>query len=159
MPPRSKKDIAKTDVGTVVKKTTASNIKIEKPEIDGQNEKKVSYHQMLLICVQKEQARERMKKYRENAKAKMEMKNSESKPRVSEQILSATYSENDEDEKAEGSNEPVGAKANPEVHRQKLDVDQLKEIVQKEEARKNVIVPAADVTELIDTRKNPVPEG
>jgi hypothetical protein len=63
-----------------------------------------------------------MKKYRENAKAKMEMKNSESKPRVSEQILSATYSENDEDEKAEGSNEPVGAKANPEVHRQKLDV-------------------------------------
>ena len=87
------------------------------------------------------------------------MKNSESKPRVSEQILSATYSENDEDEKAEGSNEPVGAKANPEVHRQKLDVDQLKEIVQKEEARKNVNVPAADGAELIDTRKNPVPEG
>ena len=87
------------------------------------------------------------------------MKNSESKPRVSEQILSATYSENDGDEKAEGSNEPVGAKANPEVHRQKLDVDQLKEIVQKEEAMKNVDAPAADGTILIDTRKNPVPEG
>ena len=87
------------------------------------------------------------------------MKNSESKPRTSDLILSETHSENDEVEKAEGSNEPVGAKANPEVHRQKLDVDQLKEIVQKEEARKNVNVPAADGAELIDTRKNPVPEG
>jgi len=50
------------------------------------------------------------------------MKNSESKPRTSDLILSETHSENDGDEKAEGSNEPVGAKANPEVHRQKLDV-------------------------------------
>ena len=51
MPPRSKNNIAKTAVGTVVKKTTASNIKIEKPEVDDKDEKKVSYHQMLLICV------------------------------------------------------------------------------------------------------------
>ena len=51
------------------------------------------------------------------------MKNSESKPRASDLILSETHSENDEVEKAEGVNEPVGAKAKPEVHRQKLDVD------------------------------------
>ena len=51
MPPRSKKDIAKTAVGTVVKETTASNIKIEKPEDDDKHKKQVSYDQMLLICV------------------------------------------------------------------------------------------------------------
>ena len=62
MPPRSKKDIAKTDVGTVVKKTTASNIKIEKPEVDVLNEKKVSFHQMLWNCDFKEINRLKRKK-------------------------------------------------------------------------------------------------
>ena len=62
MPPRSKDRIAKTDVGTVVKKTTASNIKIEKPEVDDKDEKKVSFHQMLWNCDFKEINRLKRKK-------------------------------------------------------------------------------------------------
>ena len=62
MPPRSKNNIAKTAVGTVVKETTASNIKIEKPEDDDKHEKKVSYHQMLWNCDFKEINRLKRKK-------------------------------------------------------------------------------------------------
>ena len=62
MPPKSKNKIAKTAVGTVVKETTASNIKIEKPEVDVLNEKKVSFHQMLWNCDFKEINRLKRKK-------------------------------------------------------------------------------------------------
>ena len=122
MPPKKQKKNPDEDYKPEAKKRGRPRDKVENPDNLTESDKKVSYDQMLLNCIQKEKNRLRQKESRQKRKDGDSKINSRERPEESGLIFSETHSDNDEAVQAELVENPANPELGADGDEQKLDL-------------------------------------